>query len=129
MGDPKIKGGYILLSRLIFESPIWFEEPNILRVFIWMIGKARYKREPKRFSHFDVNRGELVTSLAHIADDNEYMWHGKLQKISRTKISRIINKLSEHKYIEVLSDTYGTHLKVCNYDTYQDPSLYKSDDE
>ena len=42
-------------------------------------------------------------------------------------MSRMLTKLVEHNYIEILADTYGTHIKVCNYDIYQSVDTYKTD--
>lgn len=117
---------YFLLSRNIFESAIWSDDPNILKLFIYLIGKARYLKESKKYPHFNVKRGELVTSLALISDNNEYMRRGRLAKWSRAKVSRMIKTLENQGYIKVLADTYGTHISICNYGTYQNPDSYKA---
>lgn len=118
---------YFILTRKIFDSAIWRDEPHILKLFIYLIGNARHSKTPKKYIGFNINRGELVTSLSIIADDNEYMNHGVLQKWSRAKVSRMLQVLKEQDYIKILSDTYGTHISICNYDTYQNPETYKSD--
>lgn len=116
---------YFIITRKIFESPIWRDEPHILKLFIYLIGTARHSKDPKKYNGFDIKRGELVTSLSILADNNEFIKNGRLQKWSRAKVSRMLNTLVEQKYITLLSDTYGTHIKICNYDTYQDTSTYK----
>ena len=121
-----IPGGYALLARVIKDSAIWRDDPHVLKLFIYLIMEARYDTEPKQYPGFSVNRGELVTSLSRIADDNEYFRH-IIKKWSRAKVSRMLNQLKEQGYIEMLSDTYGTHISIVNYNTYQDPELYVSD--
>jgi ribosomal protein S24E len=118
---------YFILTRKIFDSAIWRDEPHTLKLFIYLIGHARHSKDPKKYNSFEIKRGELVTSLSIIAEDNEYIQFGKLQKWSRAKVSRMLETLKQQNYIEIISDTYGTHIKVCKYDTYQDPNTYKSD--
>ena len=120
-----LDNGYFMISRLIFESAIWRDNPHILKLFIWIIGNARHDKKPKRYPEFNIERGELVTSLTIISQENEYTEKGRVQFWSRQRVSRMLAKLVEQKYIEILADTYGTHIKVCNYDTYQDANSYK----
>ena len=118
---------YFILSREIFESAIWREDPHVLKLFLYLIGVARHDKEPKQYPGFEIKRGERVTSLAEIAEDNEYSDRGRLQRWSRQKVARMLEKLTEGGYIEMLPDTYGTHIRICNYNTYQDTSRYKAD--
>ena len=118
---------YFILSRLIFDSAIWRYSPDILKLFIYLIGTARHSSKPKKYPNLTIKRGELVTSLEQIAADNEYMEGGRLKRWSRQKVSRMLKTLALGLYIECLSDTYGTHIRVIKYNTYQDPSTYKAD--
>lgn len=118
---------YFIITRNIFDSAIWRNDPHILKLFIYLIGTGRNARKPKNYPGFKVNRGELVTSLNQIAENNEYMRNGILKKWSKQKVSRMLNTLVEQGEIKLLSDTYGTHISVCNYDYYQDPATYKPD--
>ena len=123
-----IPGGYILLAKIVQNSAIWRDDPHVLKLFLYLIMKARYVDEPKKYPGFELRRGEVLTSLSQIADDNEYFKH-TVKKWSRAKVSRMLDKLQEQGYIESLSDTYGTHIKISNYDTYQTPGLYVSDSD
>ena len=116
---------YFIITRRIFESQIWRSDPHLLKLFIYLIGVARHSREPQKYYNFEVKRGEHVTSLSFIADENEYMKNGRLQKWSKSKVSRMLQSLAEQNFIVLLSDTYGTHIKVCKYDFYQDVNTYK----
>jgi len=117
---------YFILTRKIFESSIWKDDPHILKLFIYLIGTARHKKDPKKYNGFEIKRGELVTSLSLLADDNEFIKNGRLQQWSRAKVSRMLKVLEEQEYIKILSDTYGTHISILKYDTYQSPSTYKT---
>lgn len=118
---------YFILSREIFSSAIWLDNPHILKLFIYLIGNARYKEEPKKYPHFQVNRGEVLTSLHDLSEANEYVEFGKVQKWSRAKVSRMLQTLEKQGYIKTISDTYGTHISICNYNTYQEQARYISD--
>jgi hypothetical protein len=50
-----------------------------------------------------------------------------VRKIPRSKVGRIMEKLVEIEFLTRISDTYGTHVKICNYDKYQIPDNYKLD--
>ena len=114
---------YFILSRKIFESAIWRDDPHILKLFIYLVGMARHYNKPQSYPTFKIKRGELVTSLRNISDDNEY-FNKTVRKWSSGKVSRMLHKLQEQGYINILADTYGTHLKICNYDTYQTTTNY-----
>jgi len=118
---------YFILTRSIFNSPIWSDDPHVLKLFIYLIGNARHKKESKRYPGFEIKRGELVTSLNQIAEDNQFLGNGILKRWSKQKVSRMLKILIDQEYISLLSDTYGTHININHYDTYQDPSTYKSD--
>lgn len=116
---------YFLITRNLFDSPIWRENPHVLKLFIFLVGMARHDVKPKRFNGFEIKRGEILTSLSDISENNEYTVRGRIKKWSRQRVSRMLKKLTDHKYITLLADTYGTHIKVINYNTYQNPKTYK----
>ena len=115
---------YFTLSRTIFDSAIWRDNPHTLKLFIYLIGQARHSKTPKKFPTFKIKRGELVTSLSQIAENNSYMFKGAMREWSRMKVSRMLKTLEKQGYINILCDTYGTHISVCNYDTYQSKENY-----
>lgn len=121
-----VPGGYVLLARAIEQSALWRDSPEMLKLFVYLLIHARFKAEPKRFDGFEEKRGELVTSLADIAAGCEHYERG-LQRWSRQKVSRMLAGLQRQGQIELLADTYGTHIKVVNYTTYQDPKAYEAD--
>jgi hypothetical protein len=88
---------------------------------------ARHKKEPKKFPGFEIGRGELVTSLAQISDACEYKEGKGVKRWNRMKVSRLLHRLQEYHYIELLRYSYGTCIRVCNYDRYQSQETYKKD--
>jgi hypothetical protein len=118
---------YFIISRMIFESAIWRHDPHVLKLFIYLVGNARHSKTPKKYPHVTIQRGELVTSLEELVEENEFLEKGRLKKWSRQRAGRLLKKLSDEGYIDCIPDTYGTHIKVINYNTYQDPNAYKVD--
>jgi len=121
------KPTYFILTRNIFDSAIWGDDPEILKLFIYLIGSARHSKIPKKYGTLIIKRGELVTSLSELADNNAFIRNGTLKKWSRQKVARMLEKLEAQEYIRKISDTFGTHLSICNYDRYQRPENYKTD--
>ena len=122
-----VPDGCFLLARQIFESAIWRDDPHVLKLFIYLMGQARHNTKPKKYPSFEIKRGELVTSLAKISEENEYSQNGTIKTWARMKISRMLDLLEKQGYIKKLCDTYGTHISICNYNTYQDINNYKCD--
>lgn len=121
----QISGGFVILARALLESDLWREGPDALRVFIYLLMEARYSRTPSRFPGFTVKRGEVLTSLASIAEDCEYIHRGHPVRWSRTKVHRLLGKLKQSDRITIKRDTYGTHVSIINYDIYQNPKRYQ----
>ena len=119
--------GYVLLSRRIFDSAIWRDSADVLKLFVYLFGNARHVKKPKKYPGFEVKRGELLTSLNDLAEENEYMERGKVKRWSRAKVARMLKVLEKQEYITLLADTYGTHISICNYEQYQNPKYYKAD--
>lgn len=127
MKKPKAEvGTYFLLSRNIFDSAIWRDDPHILKLFVYLLGNARHSNTPKKYPHVVIKRGEIVRSLSQISEDNEYLCNNSIKRWSRGKVSRMLKMLEKQEYISIASDTYGTHLSITNYDTYQTPNNYTS---
>lgn len=118
---------YVILSRMIFQSAIWRENPHVLKLFIYLFGNARHQKKAKKYPDFELKRGEILTSLSKLAEENEYMEGGRVRLWSRAKVGRMLEVLEEKGYITKLSDTYGTHISICNYEQYQNPKHYKAD--
>ncbi|CAG0939337.1 hypothetical protein BROC_00578 [Candidatus Brocadiaceae bacterium] len=123
-----IEGGYFIIARKIFDSAIWRDNPDLLKLFLYLIGKARHSSVPKNYPGFVINRGELITSLLEIAENNEYTeLDGHKRKWSNPTVSRMLTRLQKHNLIKKIKDTYGTHITICNYNTYQNHNNYQED--
>lgn len=121
-----IEGGYFMVPRRIFNFPIWRGDPHLLKLYIYFLGKARHNHNPKEYNKLKINRGEHVTSISTIAEDNKYKGQdGRLRKWSKSTVSRLLEKLAKSNLIKKIDDTYGMHVSVSNYEVYQDPNNYQ----
>ncbi len=123
------KRGYILIARAIEESALWRDDPHTIKLFLWLVLNAHHDRSPKKYDGFEVQRGELVTSLAKISEKCEWFEQKGTRAWSRAKVCRMLEKLGRQGRIKLIADTYGTHIRLCNYESYQDPKWYKADND
>lgn len=125
-----INGGYVVLARrATLDSQLWQCGPDVVRVATYLILRARYHQEPKKYPGFKVSRGDVLTSLSSISEDCSWFENRMVRKWSRGKVGRILETLEKIGFCSRISDTYGTHLNICKYDLYQDLSKYKSDSD
>lgn len=114
--------GYFKIYREIFESSIWLQ-PVELRLFLYLIGQARYKEKPNKKYESQgiiIKRGQFLRSYRKIRDDLEYLENKSVKNYSLSAIKRAIDKLIEEERIETEKTPLGTLFTVCNYCQYQD---------
>ena len=124
----RFQRGYIILSRDLFDSSLWQLPPDHFRVAVYLLSKARHKNTPHKFPDgTTVCRGELVTSMLLIAENCSYHENRMMREMSRQKASRIVKTLENIGFLTHNSDKVGTHITICNYETYQNPTTYNLD--
>lgn len=134
MPEPKIPGGYILISRKLVESEIWRKPPLYLKVWLYLLMKAQHG------SYRSLKRGQLRTSIPEIIE--ECSWYVGYRKVKPTKdqIYQIIEWLrnphesndEHHTKATMITTTKATHgflVTIDNYSFYQDSKNYESNDE
>lgn len=143
MSNPKLNGGYVLLSRKLIESEIWKKPPLYLKVWIYLLSRAQHKQFKK------LNRGQLWTTIPMIQE--ECSWYVGCRKETPTK-DQIFNILewmrnpANHQELQLFNEsndesntkatmitttkaTRGLLVNIENYNVYQDPKSYESNDE
>lgn len=121
-----IEGGYFLVPRRIFSFSVWREDPRLQKLYIYLVGKARHCHDPIEYNRLTINRGEHVTSISKIAEDNKCKGQdGRLKKWSNPTISRMLEKLGKSGLIKKIHDTFGMHISVCNYERHQNLNSYR----
>jgi hypothetical protein len=62
MCEPKILGGYVLLSRKLIDSEIFKKPPLYLKVWIYLLQRAQHG------DFKQLKRGQVTTSIAEIME-------------------------------------------------------------
>ncbi|MGX7745659.1 hypothetical protein [Rhodopseudomonas parapalustris] len=134
MQEPKIKGGYILLSRRLIESEIFQKPPLYLKVWIYLLSRAQHKEYKK------LNKGQLITNIPEIQDAcSHYVGYRKV-KPSKDQIYQILNWLrkgdegvneagTKATMITTTKATQHILVTIDNYCFYQESKNYESNDE
>tara|TARA_R110000765_G_scaffold171343_2_gene276236 strand:- start:435 stop:1082 length:648 start_codon:yes stop_codon:yes gene_type:complete len=99
--------GFVKLSRDILQWE-WYTQPTVSRVYFHLLLKANY--EPKRWRGILVNRGQLITSLAHLSTDLD---------LSIQQIRTALDKLEKTNYITRKSHIRFTLLTLVAYEESQ----------
>lgn len=100
-----MKGGWFRLHRSIFDSPE-MKNKILFYVFVWCCSEANIDDDRAR----GLKRGQFRTTSEHGAYECD---------CSRSAWNRAIERLTALGNIKVETDTRGTTITVCNYETYQ----------
>ena len=131
-----IPGGYILLSRRLIESEIWNMSPLHLKVWLYILMKARH--EADEIKGFE--RGECLISIPELQEVCSYKVGYRTEKPTKHQIDNILRWLrktsegtnendTKAAMITTAKTTRGMIVKVHNYNVYQDPKNYEYDKE
>lgn len=123
-----MNGGFFKIHRQIFDSDI-FLNPGLLRLFLYLIGKARYSEKPNsKYKSHDIiiKRGQFLRSYRKIQDDLEYLDNRAIKKYSLSTIKDNLDRLEEQNRIERKKTQLGTLFTIVNYNKYQDLQTNKN---
>lgn len=126
--------GYILESKTILESEIWYKPPIYFKVWHYLLLKANYKDSG------NLKRGQLFTTIDELREACTYKQGYRSVRPSRKEIWSVLEWLrSPHEgnnegntketMIETTKVTHGMVITVCNYNVYQSPSFYEGNNE
>lgn len=132
--QPKIPGGYILVSRKMIDSEIWDKPPIYMKVWMYLLMRAQYK------PYKNLERGELVVSIPEIIEACSYKVGYRTEKPSKSQIFNVLEWLrssdegsdeddANETMIETTKTTRGMVVNISNYNVYQDPKSYEQNDE
>ena len=82
---PKNGDSAFHVARSIFNSDVWSGDPHMAKLWIYLLGKAKFKKNSPE-------QGMLTTSLRRIQQDNSYLDPGGIIKQfwSRHKIVNML---------------------------------------
>lgn len=100
--------GWIKIHRsfLIWE---WFDKPEMVQVFVYLLLKANH--DAKEWHGMTIERGQIVTSVAKIAQET---------RLSTQTVRTCINRLKSTNEITSEATSKYTLITISKYDTYQD---------
>jgi len=117
---PKIAGGFILLSRTLFQSDIMARPPLYLKLWVWVLLMANWQDRDK------LKRGQLVTTIASIQEAMSYFVGYRKIKPTKDEIRNAYEALVKATMITTTRTTRGMIITICNYDFYQNPANYEA---
>ena len=85
--------GYVKLHRQIFDSAIWYADADLLKLFVYLVGKASFT--DRALGEVRVHRGEVLTSLSIIAEDCAYISGKSPRKWSKPTVRRMLERLED----------------------------------
>lgn len=86
----------------------WYQDPYVKGLFLHLLIKANYK--DLRFKGKVIKRGQLVTSIRHLAQDLNY---------SDKTVRRCLEKLKKTHEIKVKATNQYTLITITNYEYFQ----------
>lgn len=119
--------GKFIIDREIFGSDIWEKPTYYLKVWIWIIGKANWKKAEKGGNTF--NRGEFKTDYREIIEANKWKIGWRTEKLKRDDIFSVLDFLRKTQRILTHKTTRGLWIKVLNYDYFQSFTKYEGNTE
>jgi len=148
MSENRIQGGYILLSRKIIESEIWSKPPLYLKIWIYLLSRAQFKKYrglergqvffsipeiQEACSHYVGFRKEVPTykqvrkavewmKQASNADNERFPYEGQ----AKGNMKGNTKGNTKGNMIEVKKTTRGVVADIVNYNVYQDPNSYEN---
>ncbi len=134
MGDSKIPGGYILLSRKLLESGIMEKPPIYFKLWALLLLEAQHKDGPT------LKRGQVFTSIPKLQERLAHKVGYRKEQPSKKQIWGILEWLRNPyegdtkgynggAMIETTKVTHGMVVTVCNYGFYQAPENYEGNSE
>lgn len=120
---PSIDGGYYIKARKIQESEIANAPPHVREIWDWLIKEANHRNNGK------FKRGQTMRSLRDIQDGLKWYVGYRKMTYSKSNCEMAMNWLRKRGMIETAKTTRGMIITILNYDTYQNPKNYESNNE
>lgn len=118
--ETHIPGGFILLSRQLLESEIFSKPPHYLKLWIWMLMKARWQ------DGNSLKRGQLLTCISEMQDLGIHkIGNRDVGKFTADQVRSAYGFLVQSGAITVSKTTRGLIISIMKYDTYQTPESYE----
>ena len=121
-----IPGGYVLLSRRLFDGSLADRPPWEFKLWCWMLAKASHA--PRRTGQ-RLDRGQLLTTSREMQAAVQYRVGGRLVRPAKSAIAKFLRRQLEGNSVTTSRTTRGMVITICNYDAYQSPDSYEGNFE
>src|SRR6056297_1006810 len=118
-----IPGGYILQPRKVDESEIMHDPPVVRELWFYLLRKVNHKDNGKFM------RGQGFFRFEDIQNDLCWFAGYRKMKYSKPQLTKSLRRLRERNMIETAKATRGIHVTILNYNYYQNPKNYESNNE
>lgn len=122
-----IKGGYILQPRIIDESKTSRFPPHVREIWLYLLRRANHE---DRVVHGTlIKRGQLKTSYRDILEDLSWYVGYRKESYKKHHCETAMKLLTKQQMVTTAKTTRGMIVTICNYDYYQTPENYETDNE
>ncbi len=118
-----IPGGYYIIPRQTKESEIAHSPPHVREIWNYLLKEANHKDVG------NVKRGSTVRSLRDMQEALSWFVGYRKEMYSKSKCEMATNALRKRGMITTMKTTRGMIITICNYDYYQNPKNYETNNE
>ena len=114
--------GFILLSRDLLTKSVFRGDPDILKLWIYILLRCNYSDKGYTYGGVTVGRGQFLRSYRQIARDCASVVRGKTVEWSPGKVKRMLDSLVKAGRIRIIphgEENLGTLYEVVNWDKRQ----------
>ncbi len=120
--------GAFIISRSLFDSDIWFlSPPEDLKVFIYLVGKAAYRR--RKYKGYTLERGQYFCDSKELLEQLKYSIGYRKKVPNESFMKNLMKRLRKLHVIATTKEPRGMVVTICNYDHYQDLKMYEKTNE
>lgn len=114
-------GGFIFLSRKIFNSRVLQGPPLHFKLWVWMLLKANWT-DNKRTG---LKRGQFFASIDDMREAMSWKVGYRKHKPTKGEIRWAYETFTNNTMISRMNSTRGQIITILNYDKYQSPENYE----
>ena len=118
MATKKQNGNLFYMSDKIFLNSIWNSAPENVKVWVWLLGKA--KHPTLEHNGIKVKYGQVLTSLLDIGKMLQYDIGGRKSRVYKKKfIWDMLQRFIKEEMIETKKVSTGILITIDKYEQYQ----------
>jgi len=119
--------GFILLARDLLTKSVFKGDPEMLKLWIYILLRANFGEKSYTYNGVEVRRGQFLRSYRKIAKDNAYVVRNERVEWSPGKVERMLKALERDgriRFIKHNVENVGTLIEVVNYASRQAAQSY-----